>query len=60
MSQSSDLLKVGDVAKRLGLTKWAVYDLVNKDVLPVVRLGRTVRFSPAALDLFIQNGGKGT
>lgn len=52
------LLDVRDVADVLRITPRAVYDLVeSRDAsirLPVVRIGRRVRFDPDVLTTYIQ------
>lgn len=40
------LLNVSEVAKRLGVSRSLVYQLVNSGYLPVVRLRRALRFRP--------------
>ena len=48
------LLSVKDAAQVLGLKAWTVYDWVRTGKLPAVRLGRTVKISPAKLKAFIE------
>ena len=52
------LMKVNDVADVLGVSEARVYELVREEILPAVRLGRTVRVSEAALQGFSASGGK--
>lgn len=37
-----ELLRVREAATWLAISEWLVYDLVRRDILPSVRLGRTV------------------
>ena len=52
------LLRVKEVAEILGVSEDRVYSMARERILPCVNLGRQLRFSPRALDEFIQNGGK--
>ena len=52
------LLAADAVADWFGIPKLRVYELARAGILPgVVRLGRQVRFDPAALERFIEAGG---
>lgn len=52
------LIGVDDVAEILGgRSRWSVYDLARKGVIPHVRVGRSVLFDPDALDAWIARGG---
>jgi excisionase family DNA binding protein len=53
------LLKADQVGLLLGVSRFRVYELARTSVLPVVRLGRQVKFSEQALAEFIAAGGKG-
>jgi excisionase family DNA binding protein len=48
------LLTIPQVAKKLGLSRAMVYVLINKEGLPVVRLGRAVRVSATSLEKWVQ------
>ena len=48
------LLRVEDVAGRIGASKQTVYLLAREKVLPSVRWGRSVRFDPADVEAFIR------
>lgn len=48
------LLRVPDVVRLTGLEKWRVYDLVSSEEIPYMRIGRTIRFSEAALVAWIE------
>jgi DNA binding domain, excisionase family len=48
------LLRVEDVAGRIGASKQTVYLLARENTLPSVRWGRSVRFDPADVERFIR------
>jgi excisionase family DNA binding protein len=48
------LLTVPQVAKTLGLSRAMIYMLINKEGLPVIRLGRAVRVSAKSLQKWIE------
>jgi excisionase family DNA binding protein len=58
------VLKVGDVAKLLGLGRSKVFAMLAAGELPVVRMGRSVRVPRAALERWVvehtQNARLGT
>src|SRR5262245_53215566 len=47
------LWKPADVARYLNLTEAAVFKRVERGDLPAIRLGRTLRFDPAAIRAFV-------
>jgi len=47
------LLRIGDVAEALSISRTKVYALIQGGELPVVRIGRSVRVSTAALHEWI-------
>lgn len=47
------LLKVDEASRYINLHEETVYDLARKGVIPVVRVGRSIRFDRYALDLWI-------
>ncbi len=53
----SELLTARQVARLLSADRQMVYGLVDQGVLPAVRLGRWLRFSPSALREFVERGG---
>jgi excisionase family DNA binding protein len=60
MSQNSDnshhfdaLLKGSDVAKILNVSRSYAFLLMERDEIPTVRIGRTVRVRPSDLERFI-------
>ena len=52
------LLKVDDVAELFNVSVDRVYTLARENIIPCVRLGRSLRFSTAALEKFIAEGGR--
>ncbi len=52
------LLRVPEVARRLGLTTDRIYELAREGTLPAVRIGRQLRFDPARLQAWIDGGGE--
>ena len=53
---SHRLLTAGQAAARLDVTLARLYELARTGTLPAVRLGRQIRFSPAALTEWIESG----
>jgi excisionase family DNA binding protein len=51
------LLTAQQVAKRLRVSKARVYELTRQRKIPVIHLGRTVRYDPTEIDAFLRNGG---
>jgi len=52
------LLKTSEVAEMLQISEDRVYTLSRENIIPSVRLGRTLRFSATAIEEFILSGGK--
>jgi excisionase family DNA binding protein len=53
------LMRAGEAAQLLGITRRRAYLLGRQGVIPVVRLGeRQVRFSASALGAWIAAGGR--
>jgi len=48
------LLTIPQVATKLGLSRAMVYILINREGLPVIRLGRAVRVSTTSLEKWIE------
>lgn len=46
-------------AEKLNISRARVYDLVRKNVLPHVKLGKQIKFDPLRLEAFINEGGRG-
>lgn len=53
------LLTPFEAACLLAVSKTRLYRLTGAGVVPTVRLGRSLRFSPAALEAFVESGGVG-
>ena len=54
---TQQLITASDVATRLGVSLARVYDLARQELLPAVRMGRSIRFDPDQLNEFIAHGG---
>lgn len=52
------LVSVNVVAEWLNLPVDRVYTLSRENLIPTVRLGRSIRFCPKAVQQFVENGGK--
>lgn len=52
------MLRASDVAKMLDLDIQRVYDYTRKGLLPSIRIGKIIRYSPAQIHAFIEKGGK--
>lgn len=46
MGDLEDLLNVEDVSKKLRIAKSTVYTYVHQGILPSIKIGKSVRFSP--------------
>lgn len=53
----SQLFRLKEAARYLGISERLLWKLTSKGSVPVVRLGRTVRYARAALDRIIEKGG---
>ena len=51
------LLTADQVAQRLGIRLHRTYELAREGQIPSVRIGRTIRFDPVAVEEFIRRGG---
>ncbi len=47
------LLTVGEAARRLHISRSFVYELVHRGLLPIVRIGRALRFRPEDVEALI-------
>ncbi len=52
------LLKVSELSEIFNVSDDRIYTLAREQVIPSVRVGRTLRFSRKAIEEFIANGGK--
>jgi len=58
-ADADQCISVEEAARRLSITKARCYDLIRRQLLPAVSLGRQKRVSVKALKRFIRKGGKG-
>ena len=58
VTSSPLLLTIPDVARRLGLGRTKVYELIATEGLPVVRFGRAVRVSVNSLQRWVEQREK--
>ena len=56
-NDTQQLIMASDVSARLGISLARVYDLARQELLPSVRMGRSIRFDLDQLDEFIAHGG---
>lgn len=54
----TSLVTAAQVATYLGVTTQRVYDLCRLDMLPHVRVGRSLRFCPARTMDWVASGGR--
>lgn len=52
------LQTASEAAERLSVSVQRVYEMARLGIVPCVRLGRTVRFDPAAIEGYVASGGK--
>lgn len=55
--QYTSLIAAPAAARLLGISLQRLYELSREGIIPCVRLGRSFRYSPSALNEFIQKGG---
>lgn len=58
-SAASSLLRAREVALWLDISEWRVYDLVRQNLIPHVKMGRSIRFQRKAVQEWIETGGTG-
>jgi len=46
---------IGEVCRRVGRSRKAVYDLIHRGILPAVKLGNEFRVRSLDLDAFLDN-----
>lgn len=56
-SELPRLLSAADLAAKLNLPLWRVYELAREGALPTIRLGRAVRFSASSVAAWLARGG---
>jgi excisionase family DNA binding protein len=54
MGNAVEMLRAGDVAPLLGVSRRRVYQLVRSGAIPAVRHGRTIRIPRAAWDWWLE------
>jgi excisionase family DNA binding protein len=59
VGEEKDLMRVRDVARKLGLSEPHIYTLATLGRLPSVKLGRAVRFRQVDVDRFIRDHRRG-
>jgi excisionase family DNA binding protein len=52
------LLRAFEVGERLGMAEPQVFRLARENILPCVRVGRSVRFDSDVIEEWIRAGGK--
>jgi excisionase family DNA binding protein len=57
IKEADRLLTAQEAAERLGIRLHRLYELARAGTVPHVRLGRTLRVDPTALEAFIDRGG---
>lgn len=57
LREAETLLTAEELAPILKVSQWRVYDLVKKEGLPSIRLGRAMRFDPAAVADWLEERG---
>lgn len=56
---NDELLRAAEVGQLLGISTWSVWDLARKGLIPVVRIGRRVRFRRKSVERWLeQNEGQ--
>jgi excisionase family DNA binding protein len=55
---SKRLMDAVETGKFFGIQPQRIYDMARKGILPVVRLGRQIRFDQDQLEKWISEGGK--
>ena len=59
MEEAKGLLKVGHVARRLGISVPQVYRLAKSGEIPCIRIGaKSIRFDLMELEMYIRNRRK--
>lgn len=57
VSAKEPLVDVDYASERIGEPPWRIWELCRKHLIPHVRLGRRIKFDPAALERWIEQGG---
>jgi excisionase family DNA binding protein len=54
-----DLLTVKELAKKLNMPQVSLYKLVENDLIPNIRIGKSIRFVPQAINAWLLSNQKG-
>ncbi len=54
MKTEGQFYSVKTLAERLALTPTTIYRLVEQGKLPAVKIGKSIRFAPDAIDAFLE------
>jgi len=49
-----NLLTVQELSKKLGLSKSTIYNYVHRSIIPHVKLGKAVRFTPSVIEKWLK------
>jgi len=58
-NQEEELQKPEWAAKRLNLSVFTIYPYARKGIIPSVRIGKALRFSPSAIERYIADKSRG-
>jgi excisionase family DNA binding protein len=51
------LMTVEELADQWGESRWQIYDLCRRGLIPHIRLGKAIRFDPVVIAEFVRQGG---
>lgn len=51
-----ELLTADELAAKLKTTRGAIYQRVEANTIPFIRIGRSLRFSPSAIEAWLAKG----
>lgn len=52
-----DILSVDEMGEVLGVSRSQIYNMVNRDQIPYVRVGSRVRFIKSQIEAWLSDGG---
>lgn len=52
-----DILTIDEMGEILGISRSQVYNMVNRDQIPYVRVGSRVRFIKSQIEAWLSDGG---
>lgn len=58
-AQEEELQRPEWAARRLNLSVFTIYPYARKGIIPSVRVGKSLRFSPSAIEKYIQEKSQG-